>query len=107
MSRVRLQFGPEIHLLDEPMAGLDAQLKTRLRTEMGELLDRLEVTALYVTHDLAEAMMLCDRIAVMNDGDLEQVGTPSEIYHEPATRFVEEFIALETVNLDFLDRATH
>ena len=98
-----LAIEPEILLLDEPMTGLDAQLKTRLREEMADLLDRLEVTALYVTHDQAEAMLLCDRLAVMNDGHLEQVGTPAEIYHEPATPFVDSFVALDTVDLDFLD----
>ena len=98
-----LAIEPEILLLDEPMTGLDAKLKTRLRAELGDLLDRLEVTALYVTHDQAEAMLLSDRLAVMNDGHLEQVGPPAEIYHEPATAFVEEFVALDTVELDFVE----
>ena len=100
-----LAIEPEILLLDEPMTGLDAQLKARLREELAALLDRLSVTALYVTHDQAEAMLLCDRLAVMNEGRLEQVGAPEEIYHDPATPFVEEFVALDTIDLEFVDRA--
>ncbi|GAA0281214.1 ABC transporter ATP-binding protein [Halobacterium noricense] len=98
-----LAIEPEILLLDEPMTGLDAKLKTRLRAELSDLLDRLDVTALYVTHDQAEAMTMCDRIAVMNDGALEQVGPPADVYHEPATEFVEEFVSLDTVDLDFVE----
>jgi putative spermidine/putrescine transport system ATP-binding protein len=87
-----LAIEPEILLLDEPMTGLDAKLKRRLRTEVGDLLDDLDVTALYVTHDQEEAMEMCDRIAVMNDGVLEQVGTPQEVYRSPANEFVADFI---------------
>lgn len=92
-----LAIKPEILLLDEPMTGLDAKLKERLRKELGSLLDELEVTTLYVTHDQKEAMVMCDRIAVMNDGRLEQVGTPQEIYEEPANEFVAGFVG--TANL--------
>lgn len=92
-----LAIEPEILLLDEPMTGLDAKLKQRLRKEIGELLDELDVTTLYVTHDQKEAMVMCDRIAVMNDGHLEQVGTPEEIYEEPANEFVAGFVG--TANL--------
>jgi len=81
-----------ILLLDEPMTGLDAKLKDRLRREIGSLLDELGVTALYVTHDQEEAMAMCDRIAVLNDGRLEQVGTPREIYESPANEFVAGFV---------------
>lgn len=87
-----LAIEPEILLLDEPMTGLDAQLKRRLRKEVGDLLDDLDVTALYVTHDQEEAMEMCDRIAVMNDGNLEQVGTPREVYRSPANEFIADFI---------------
>lgn len=87
-----LAIQPRVLLLDEPMTGLDAKLKTRLRREIGGLLDELEVTALYVTHDQEEAMEMCDRIAVMNNGRLEQVGTPREVYRSPANEFVADFI---------------
>lgn len=87
-----LAIEPEILLLDEPMTGLDAQLKERLQVEIGDLLDRLDVTVLYVTHDQEEAMIMADRIAVLNDGHLEQVGTPSEIYESPANEFVASFV---------------
>ncbi|GGI99525.1 spermidine/putrescine import ATP-binding protein PotA [Halobellus salinus] len=92
-----LAIEPHILLLDEPMTGLDAKLKQTLRQELGQLLDDLEVTTLYVTHDQEQAMSMCDRIAVMNDGHLEQIGTPSEIYEQPANEFVAGFIG--TANL--------
>jgi putative spermidine/putrescine transport system ATP-binding protein len=87
-----LAIEPEILLLDEPMTGLDAKLKRRLRVEVGDLLEDLDVTALYVTHDQQEAMEMCDRIAVMNEGHLEQVGVPREVYRSPANEFVANFI---------------
>ncbi|ELZ29245.1 sulfate/molybdate ABC transporter ATP-binding protein [Halosimplex carlsbadense 2-9-1] len=87
-----LAIEPTILLLDEPMTGLDAKLKTRLQRELVELLDELAVTALYVTHDQTEAMAVCDRIAVMNDGRVEQVGTPDEVYERPANAFVADFV---------------
>ncbi|MBB6645650.1 ABC transporter ATP-binding protein [Halobellus ruber] len=87
-----LAIEPRVLLLDEPMTGLDAQLKNRLQREIGSLLDELEVTALYVTHDQEEAMVMCDRIAVMNEGILEQVGPPEEVYAQPANAFVADFI---------------
>lgn len=87
-----LAIEPHILLLDEPMTGLDAKLKRRLRTDLGDLLDELGVTALYVTHDQDEAMAMCDRIAVMNEGHLEQSGTPEEVYRQPANAFVADFV---------------
>ena len=87
-----LAIEPTILLLDEPMTGLDAQLKTRLQRELVELLDELGVTALYVTHDQTEAMAVCDRMAVMNDGRIEQVGTPESVYERPANEFVADFV---------------
>ena len=92
-----LAIEPAILLLDEPRTGLDAKLKEHLQREIGSLLDDLDVTALYVTHDQEEAMVMCDRIAVMNDGELEQVGTPREIYERPANDFVADFVG--TANL--------
>jgi len=97
-----LAIEPAILCLDEPMTGLDAQLKARLRDEVGDLLSKLDVTGLYVTHDQEEAMLMCDRIAVMNDGRLEQVGTPREVYESPATEFVSEFVALDAPKLPFI-----
>ena len=97
-----LAIEPAILCLDEPMTGLDAKLKARLRDEVGELLSELNVTGLYVTHDQEEAMLMCDRIAVMNDGHLEQVGTPREVYESPATEFVSEFVALDAPELPFV-----
>nr|WP_277410167.1 ABC transporter ATP-binding protein [Natrinema longum] len=87
-----LAIEPHVLLLDEPMTGLDAELKTRLREEIGDLLADLEVTALYVTHDQEEAMAMCDRIAVLAEGTVEQVGTPAEIYRRPANTFVANFV---------------
>jgi putative spermidine/putrescine transport system ATP-binding protein len=87
-----LAIEPRVLLLDEPMTGLDAKLKTRLQEEIGSLLEEIDVTSLYVTHDQAEAMVMCDRIAVMNDGTIEQVGTPAEIYEAPANGFVADFV---------------
>ena len=99
-----LAIEPSVLLLDEPMTGLDARLKRRLRDELGALLDDLGVTALYVTHDQEEAMVMCDRVAVMNDGVVEQVGTPREIHESPATEFVADFVSLEPVDLPFVTR---
>jgi len=87
-----LAIEPRVLLLDEPMTGLDAKLKTRLQEEIGSLLEDIDVTSLYVTHDQAEAMVMCDRIAVMNDGRIEQVGTPDEVYERPANGFVADFV---------------
>jgi putative spermidine/putrescine transport system ATP-binding protein len=87
-----LAIEPRVLLLDEPMTGLDAKLKTRLQEEIGSLLEEIDVTSLYVTHDQAEAMVMCDRIAVMNEGRIEQVGTPAEIYESPANAFVADFV---------------
>jgi putative spermidine/putrescine transport system ATP-binding protein len=89
-----LAIEPGILLLDEPMTGLDAKLKGRLRREIGALLEDLGVTALYVTHDQEEAMAMCDRIAVMNDGHVEQVGAPQDLYEDPANEFVAGFVGL-------------
>jgi putative spermidine/putrescine transport system ATP-binding protein len=97
-----LAIEPNVLLLDEPMTGLDAKLKARLRDEVGELLSDLDVTGLYVTHDQEEAMLMCDRIAVMNEGQIEQVGTPREIHDSPATEFVSEFVALDAPDLPFV-----
>ena len=84
--------GPELLLLDEPMSALDARLRERLRIQVREIQQRLGITTIYVTHDQAEALAVSDRVAVMNDGRVEQVGTPKDVYRRPATRFVAEFV---------------
>lgn len=83
---------PKILLLDEPLSALDVQLRERLRLEIRRVLRRLQVTALYVTHDQEEALAISDRVAVMNQGRLEQVGTPRELYHQPTSTFVASFV---------------
>ncbi|MGQ3412792.1 ABC transporter ATP-binding protein [Natrinema sp. LN54] len=83
---------PDLLLLDEPMSALDAQLRESLRRQIKRIQSELEITTVYVTHDQAEALAISDRLAVMNDGGVEQVGRPQEIYREPATRFVAEFV---------------
>ena len=83
---------PEVLLLDEPLSNLDANLREEMRFEIRRIHDAMGITMVYVTHDQAEAMVVADRIAVMNQGCIEQVGTPAEIYERPATRFVASFI---------------
>lgn len=83
---------PRLLLLDEPLSNLDAKLRDAMRGELRNLQRRLGITTLYVTHDQAEAMSMSDRVAVMQDGQLMQEGTPQEIYHQPATRFVADFV---------------
>ncbi len=83
---------PRILLLDEPLSNLDANLREEMRFEIRRLHDEFHITSIYVTHDQSEAMVIADRICVMNQGRPEQVGTPDEIYERPKTRFVAEFI---------------
>ncbi len=83
---------PEILLLDEPLSNLDAKLREQMRFELKELQRRMRIPVLYVTHDQAEAMALSDRLAVMSTGRIAQVGRPSEIYRQPGSRFVADFI---------------
>jgi putative spermidine/putrescine transport system ATP-binding protein len=87
-----LAIQPRVLLLDEPLTALDAKLREQLRVEIDRLLRTLGITAVYVTHDQAEAMALGDRIVVMEKGRIAQAGTPQEIYHRPATAFVADFI---------------
>jgi putative spermidine/putrescine transport system ATP-binding protein len=87
-----LAMNPAVLLLDEPFSNLDAQLRIRLREELRALIKRISITTLFVTHDQEEALMLSDRIVVMNGGRVEQNGTPAEIYESPKTRFVANFI---------------
>ena len=78
-------------LLDEPLSNLDAKLRTQMRVEIRKLHDHLGATSVYVTHDQTEAMTLADKIVVLNDGRIEQVGTPDELYENPKTLFVAGF----------------
>jgi len=87
-----LALEPELFLMDEPFSALDAGLREHLQIEIKKLQQRLGVTTIFVTHDQREAMALADRIVILNEGRAEQVGTPAEIYQQPATRFVSEFI---------------
>jgi iron(III) transport system ATP-binding protein len=87
-----LVIEPQILLLDEPLSNLDANLREEMRFELRRLHEELGITTLYVTHDQAEAMVTSDRIAVMRDGGVEQVGAPREIYDSPATAFVARFV---------------
>ena len=94
-----LATSPGLLLLDEPLSALDARVRLRLRDEIKALQRRLGVTTIMVTHDQEEALAMADRIVVMNQGVIEQVGTPSEIYRKPTTAFVADFVGTMT----FLD----
>jgi spermidine/putrescine transport system ATP-binding protein len=83
---------PKVLLLDEPLSALDAKLRTQMRLELKQLQKQLGITFIYVTHDQEEALTMSDRVAVINDGCVEQIGTVNEIYYKPATRFVASFI---------------
>jgi multiple sugar transport system ATP-binding protein len=89
---------PEVFLLDEPLANLDAKLRAQMRTELQKLQKDLETTTIYVTHDQTEAMTMPDRLAVLNDGCLQQVGTPLECYHKPNNTFVAGFLGEPSMN---------
>ncbi|WP_324761029.1 ABC transporter ATP-binding protein [Haloarcula sp. GH36] len=90
---------PEVFLMDEPLSNLDAKLRSEMRTEIQELQNDLGVTTAYVTHDQTEAMAMGDRIAVVNDGTIQQVGVPEELYLNPANEFVADFIGSPSINL--------
>ncbi|WP_081985522.1 ABC transporter ATP-binding protein, partial [Natrinema salifodinae] len=92
---------PEAFLFDEPLSNLDAKLRTHMRTEITRIQQELSVTSIYVTHDQAEAMTMGDRIAILNEGQLQQVGAPNEVYDHPENRFVASFIGDPSMN--FLD----
>jgi putative spermidine/putrescine transport system ATP-binding protein len=87
-----LAFEPQVLLLDEPLSALDAKIRVALRHEIREIQRQLGITTVYVTHDQEEALSLSDRVVVMSDGRMEQVGTPFEIYNFPATAFVASFV---------------
>ncbi|HSU05930.1 MAG TPA: ABC transporter ATP-binding protein, partial [Acetobacteraceae bacterium] len=87
-----IAFSPGVLLLDEPLSNLDARLRTDMRVELRELQRRLEITSLYVTHDQEEALAISDRVIVMNEGRIEQIGTPEDVYARPESRFVADFV---------------
>jgi multiple sugar transport system ATP-binding protein len=89
---------PQVFLFDEPLSNLDAKLRVQMRVELKRLHDRLETTAIYVTHDQVEAMTLGDRVVVMKDGWIQQVGEPMELYSRPANKFVAGFIGSPAMN---------
>jgi multiple sugar transport system ATP-binding protein len=89
---------PEVFLMDEPLSNLDAKLRTQMRTELQDLQQDLGVTTIYVTHDQTEAMTMGDRIAILNNGELQQIGTPAECYQEPTNQFVAGFIGSPSMN---------
>src|SRR5579863_292021 len=89
---------PQVFLFDEPLSNLDAKLRVQMRVELKKLHERLGTTAIYVTHDQVEAMTLGDRVVVMRDGFVQQVGEPLELYNEPANRFVAGFIGSPAMN---------
>ena len=89
---------PKVFLFDEPLSNLDAKLRGQMRTEIKRLHQRLRTTTIYVTHDQVEAMTLADRVVVMRDGLIEQIGPPGELYHSPRTRFVAGFIGSPAMN---------
>ena len=89
---------PAVFLFDEPLSNLDAKLRVEVRTEIKRLHQRLKATMIYVTHDQVEAMTMADRIVVLRGGEVEQIGTPQQLYHEPQTRFVASFIGSPAMN---------
>jgi multiple sugar transport system ATP-binding protein len=89
---------PKVFLFDEPLSNLDAKLRVQMRTEIKRVHQKVKTTTVYVTHDQVEAMTLADRVVVMNDGRIEQIGPPHELYHSPKTRFVAGFIGSPAMN---------
>ena len=99
-----LAIRPDVLLLDEPLSALDAKIRVSLRAQIREIQRRLGITAIFVTHDQEEALSISDRIVVMYDGNVEQVGSPFEIYNFPRTSFVANFVgSLNTANAEVLD----
>jgi len=90
---------PQLFLFDEPLSNLDAKLRVQMRTEIKELHQRLKTTSVYVTHDQVEAMTMADRIVVMNEGVIEQIGAPLDLYDRPTNLFVASFIGSPAMNL--------
>ena len=96
-----IAVNPEIFLMDEPLSNLDAKLRVSMRTELKAIHDKTDATTVFVTHDQSEAMSMADRIVIMKDGEVIQVGTPEDVYHRSATIFVADFIGTPPTN--FMD----
>lgn len=92
-----LVIEPDLLLLDEPLSNLDAKLRDEMRAELSRLQHQLGITMIYVTHDQIEALSLSSKIIVMNEGNIEQMGTPKEIYEKPATKFVAKFVGFDNM----------
>lgn len=90
---------PDVFLFDEPLSNLDAKLRNQMRTEIKRLHQKVQTTIVYVTHDQVEAMTLADRIVIMKDGIIEQIGSPLELFETPATKFVATFIGSPSMNM--------
>jgi ABC-type sugar transport system ATPase subunit len=98
---------PDVFLLDEPLSNLDAELRAQTRAELKALHERVGGTMMYVTHDQVEALVLGDRVAVLRGGEVEQVGTPDELWHAPVNRFVARFVGSPPMNLVPVDGPFH
>ena len=90
---------PKVFLFDEPLSNLDAKLRVQMRIEIKKVHQKVRTTTVYVTHDQVEAMTLADRVVVLRDGAIEQVGSPLELYDKPANRFVAQFIGMPQMNV--------
>jgi sulfate/thiosulfate transport system ATP-binding protein len=101
-----LAYNPEVLLFDEPFGALDAQIRTRLRREIRALLKEIKVPSIFITHDQEEALELGDRIAVLNQGRLEQIGTPFDVYNKPATEYVATFLGAANLLLGIINGQT-
>ncbi|WP_226012215.1 ABC transporter ATP-binding protein [Halomicrobium salinisoli] len=89
---------PSLFLFDEPLSNLDAKLRKHMRTELARIHSEVGITTVYVTHDQEEAMTMADRIVILNHGELQQVGAPKEVYHEPVNQFVADFVGSPSMN---------
>ncbi|EHA1204914.1 TPA: ABC transporter ATP-binding protein [Vibrio alginolyticus] len=98
---------PDIILFDEPLSNLDAKMRESVRFEIKELQRQYDLTSIYVTHDQAEALSMSDRIVVLNRGKVEQIGTPEEIYYQPNSRFVADFIGAANIHSAFVELGDH
>ena len=92
-----LVLEPEILLLDEPLSALDANMVVRMQTEIAELQRALGITFIYVTHNQSEAFAMADRVVIMNEGEIQQVGSPMDVYRAPRTRFVADFVGTNNI----------
>ena len=90
---------PDVFLFDEPLSNLDAKLRVQMRLEIKKLQRKLNVTSLYVTHDQVEAMTLADKMIVMNEGNVEHIGTPLDVYQQPKSLFTAQFIGSPAMNI--------